>query len=69
VVYRMAQTGHTRLPVIERNGSKPLVGLVSLEDLLKARSLNLEAERRRERSNALDLFFPGRGRARSASPS
>ena len=63
VVYRMAETGHTRLPVIERNGSDHFVGLVSLEDLLKARALNLDAERRRERVNALDLFFPGRGRA------
>lgn len=69
VVYRMAQTGHTRLPVIERTRSRQLVGLVSLEDLLKARSLNLEAERRRERSNVLDLFFPGRGRAPNASTS
>ncbi len=64
VVYRMAETGHTRLPVTE--GSKRLVGLVSLEDLLKARALNLDAERRRERVKAVDLFFPGRGRARSA---
>jgi CIC family chloride channel protein len=63
VVYRMAETGHTRLPVVERNGNQGLVGLVSLEDLLKARALNLDAERRRERVNALDLFFPGRGRA------
>lgn len=67
VVYRMAETGHTRLPVIERNGRKQLVGLVSLEDLLKARALNLDAERRRERVKAVDLFFPGRGRAQSAS--
>jgi CIC family chloride channel protein len=63
VVYRMAETGHTRLPVVERNGGKQLVGLVSLEDLLKARTQNLDAENRRERVNALDLFFPGRGRA------
>ncbi len=60
VVYRMAETGHTRLPVVSEE--EGLVGLISLEDLLKARALNLEAERRRERVNALDLFFPGRGR-------
>jgi CBS domain containing-hemolysin-like protein len=58
----MAETGHTRLPVIESDGSEAFVGLISLEDLLKARALNLDAERRRERVNALDLFFPGRGR-------
>jgi CBS domain-containing protein len=60
VVYRMAETGHTRLPVVERDGR--LAGLVSLEDLLTARTRNLEAERRRERVNALDLFLPGRRR-------
>jgi chloride channel protein, CIC family len=60
VVYRMAETGHTRLPVI--NGDGQLVGLVSLEDLLTARARNLDAERRRERMRAVDLFFPGRGR-------
>jgi H+/Cl- antiporter ClcA/predicted transcriptional regulator len=62
VVYRMAETGHTRLPVVSEAG---LVGLISLEDLLKARALNLDAERRRERVNALDLFFPARGRAQA----
>jgi CIC family chloride channel protein len=65
VVYRMAETGHTRLPVI--NGDRQLVGLVSLEDLLTARARNLDAERRRERLKAVDLFFPGRGRAQGTS--
>jgi len=69
VVYRMAETGHTRLPVIESDGSGAFVGLISLEDLLKARALNLDAERRRERVNALDLFFPGRGRDHRVSAS
>jgi hypothetical protein len=55
--------------VIERNGSKRLVLLVLLEDLLKARAKNLDAERRRERVSAVDLFFPGRGRPQSASVS
>ncbi len=49
VVYRMAETGLTRLPVVARNSSRKLVGMVSLDDLLKARVRNLEAERRRER--------------------
>jgi CIC family chloride channel protein len=47
VVYRMAETGLTRFPVVERDGR--LVGIIALTDLLKARALNLEAERRRER--------------------
>ena len=67
VVYRMAETGHTRLPVVDRNGEQQLVGLVSLEDLLKARAQNLDAERRRERVNAVDLFFPRRRPAPSPS--
>ncbi|MEO8359056.1 MAG: chloride channel protein [Vicinamibacteria bacterium] len=66
VVYRMAETGHTRLPVVESDGSGKFVGMISLEDLLKARATNLDAERRRERVNALDLFFPGRSRTEDA---
>lgn len=49
VVYRMAETGFTRLPVVERAEPHRLVGMIALDDLLKARTLNLEAERRRER--------------------
>jgi H+/Cl- antiporter ClcA/predicted transcriptional regulator len=47
VVYRMAETGLTRFPVVDRSGR--LAGMIALTDLLKARALNLEAERRRER--------------------
>jgi chloride channel protein, CIC family len=64
VVYRMAQTGLTRLPVVERTASRPLVGLISLYDLLQARVHNLEAEQRRERLLLTRLAFP-----RRASPS
>jgi H+/Cl- antiporter ClcA len=68
VVYRMAETGHTRLPVVARGPQAALLGLVSLEDLLKARALNLEAERRRERVHPMHLFFPPRaGRAEGAA--
>jgi len=49
VVYRMAETGLTRLPVVERGEKRRLVGLVGLPDLLKARTRNLDEERRRER--------------------
>jgi len=62
VVYRMADTGFTRFPVVERDNPQHLVGIVSLQDLLKARSRNLDEERRRERILHLHLFFSGRGR-------
>jgi H+/Cl- antiporter ClcA/predicted transcriptional regulator len=48
IVYRMAEKGLTRLPVIE-HGTDKFLGLISLEDLLKARGRNLEEERTRER--------------------
>ena len=58
VVYRMAETGVTRFPVVERDGSRRLAGMVSLDDLLKARAHGLDAERRRERVLPLRLKFP-----------
>jgi chloride channel protein, CIC family len=36
------------------------VGIVSLNDLLKARSRNLDEERRRERVLRLHMLLPGR---------
>ncbi len=61
VVYRMAETGLTRFPVVERGPGHTLIGMISLTDLLKARALNLEAERRRERVFTLPLRFHRRG--------
>jgi len=58
VVQRMAETGLTRFPVVDRDPANRLVGIISLDDLLKARALNLEAERRRERIMRMDLVFP-----------
>jgi CBS domain-containing protein len=58
VVYRMAQTGLTRLPVVDRTASRTLVGMISLRDLLQARVHNLEAEQRRERILFTRLAFP-----------
>ena len=58
VVYRMAETGFTRFPVVENDGSRRLVGMISLDDLLKARAHTLDAERRRERVLPLRLKFP-----------
>jgi H+/Cl- antiporter ClcA len=49
VVYRMAETGRTRMPVVDSRESRKLLGMVSLSDLLKARTRNLEEERTRER--------------------
>ncbi len=49
IVHRMAHTGLTHFPVVERGNGQQLVGLIALDDLLRARQLNLEAERRRER--------------------
>jgi len=57
-VFRMAETGFTRFPVVEKDGSGKLVGMVSLDDLLKARAQTLDAERRRERVLPLRLKFP-----------
>ena len=54
IVYRMAETGLTRFPVVERDGR--LAGMLALDDLLKARALNLDAEQRRER--VLKLRIP-----------
>ena len=48
VVHRMAESGLTRFPVVER-GSNRLLGMVGLFDLLAGRRRVLEAERRRER--------------------
>jgi len=56
VVNRMAETGRTRMPVVERDNPGKLVGIVSLTDLLRARTRNLEEERRRER--VLRIRFP-----------
>lgn len=67
VVYRMAETGFTRFPVVERDGSRRLVGMVSLDDLLKARAHTLDAERRRERVLPLRLKFPLRRQKQPAA--
>jgi CBS domain-containing protein len=55
VVNRMAASGRTRLPVVEPEDSSQLLGLVGLEDLLKAREVSLEHEHFRERVLRLRL--------------
>ncbi len=49
VVYRMAESGLTRFPVVDRGDKRKLLGIISLRDLLSARARNLEEERARER--------------------
>jgi CBS domain-containing protein len=63
VVYRMAETGFTRLPVLENRETRKLAGMVSLHDLLHARTRSLQEERRRERILRIHLPFAPRGRA------
>jgi CBS domain-containing protein len=58
VVYRMAGKGITSMPVVER-GTRRLLGIVSLDDLLKARTRHLEEERRREQVLRFRYFRPG----------
>ena len=63
VVFRMAETGLTRMPVVEGESGK-LVGMISLEDMLLARVRNLTEERHRER--LLELRFPFRNQREMA---
>ena len=57
VVYRMAETGYTRMPVVDSNEERMLVGMISLDDLLHARARNLSEERTRERVLQIRLPF------------
>ena len=60
VVYRMAETGLTRFPVVERGDERKLVGVIGLRDLLTARTRNLTEERDRER--VLRIRLPSLGK-------
>jgi H+/Cl- antiporter ClcA len=57
VVHRMAETGLTRMPVLDVAAEGKLVGMISLNDLLRARTRSLEEERRRERVLKLRIPF------------
>jgi CBS domain-containing protein len=65
VVYRMAETGFTRMPVVESGEERRIVGMISLDDLLHARTRNHFEERSRER--VLHIRFPFRD-ARKTAP-
>jgi CBS domain-containing protein len=58
IAHRMAESGLTHFPVVERGDGRRLAGMISLEDLLKARVRNLEAEHRRERIMRMRLAIP-----------
>lgn len=59
VMNRMAETGLTSLPVVQRGYPNRLVGNITLRDMLKARVRHIEQEQRRERVFPLSLLIPG----------
>ncbi len=59
VVARMADTGLTAFPVVDRDDSSRLAGLVGMQDLFRARERQLTEERHRERWLRIRLFRGG----------
>jgi CIC family chloride channel protein len=57
VVYRMAERGVTRMPVVVGSSGR-FLGLISLDDLLRARTRHLEEEQRREKPLHLKWLMP-----------
>jgi CIC family chloride channel protein len=57
VAYRMAETGLTRFPVVAPEEPTKLLGLISLYDLLHARTRTLAEERTRERILRIRIPF------------
>ena len=64
VANRMADSGFTRLPVLDPAGNGRIVGMVGLNDLLHARTKNLDNERARERVLRIRMPFGPRARER-----
>ncbi|HKO94877.1 MAG TPA: chloride channel protein, partial [Polyangiaceae bacterium] len=58
VMNRMAETGLTSLPVVERSNARRLLGNITLRDMLKARMRHIEEEKRRERVLPISLIVP-----------
>jgi CBS domain-containing protein len=54
----MAETRRTRLPVVDREDPRKLLGLVTLRLLLSARLRHLEDEKRRERVFTAGFMVP-----------
>ena len=61
VVQRMASSGFTKLPVVKRGEPEKVVGIISIADLLKARSAAQETEELRERVLQLSVPLVFRG--------
>jgi len=59
VMNRMAETGLTSLPVVQRENARRLLGNITLRDMLKARMRHIEEEKRRERVLPISLMVPG----------
>jgi CIC family chloride channel protein len=62
VVNRMAETSVTRMPVLDRDNGK-LLGLVTLDHVLKARARHQEEELHREQVLWLPFFAPARAQS------
>jgi CBS domain-containing protein len=60
IVFRMAEQGVTRVPVLARGGEGKLLGMLSLDDLMRARTRVLTEERDRERVIRIKLPFQRR---------
>jgi CIC family chloride channel protein len=58
IAHRMASSGRVEFSVIDRSDSRRVIGSISLENLLKARSLNLEAENVREKTMSVRNALP-----------
>lgn len=67
-VYRMAESGLTRFPVVDRADPRRLVGMISLDDALNARIRTLDEERFRQRSIRVRMFNPRRRGEAAAGP-
>jgi CIC family chloride channel protein len=67
-IHRMAETGCTRLPVVDGAEPPHLVGLVTLKEALKARMRHLEEEQRRETVLPLSVVIPFARFGRRAAP-
>jgi CBS domain-containing protein len=65
VVYRMAETGVTSLPVVEPTENRAVIGEITLADMLKARTRLLNEEERRARTFRIRSPFASRGESRS----
>src|SRR5437870_11785557 len=60
VVCRMVDIRITRVAAVDA-GTRKFLGLIALDDLLKARARHLEEEKRREQVLSLRVFLPGGG--------